>query len=66
MSEENSDISFTVAEVLGDSPNRFSGNNEQQKYERQYCAHAVQRHPYIPPRRTKDFWPKHFPSDGKR
>ena len=63
---DNNDISFTVAEVLGESASGFSGNYEQQKYERQYGAYAVQRHPYIPPRRTKDFWPKHFPRDGKR
>jgi hypothetical protein len=63
--ENNSDISFTVAEVMGDGSSASSGNYEQPKYERHYNQ-SLQRQPYIPPRRTKDFWPKHFPSDGKR
>jgi hypothetical protein len=62
---DNSDISFTVAEVIGEGSSFSSGNYTQQRYERpQY--QAVPRKPYIPPRRTKEFWPKHFPSDGKR
>ncbi len=61
----NSDISFTVAEILGDSPPPYTGMTEQQKYNQIPYNQTVPRSPYIPPRRTKNFWPKHIPKDGK-
>ncbi|MEM4243155.1 MAG: hypothetical protein QXM31_04620 [Candidatus Woesearchaeota archaeon] len=61
---DNSDITSAVSEIMGNTGSS-SEFYERPKYDA-YYNHSLQRPPYIAPRRTKDFWPKHFPNDGKR
>jgi hypothetical protein len=62
--EEHSDISFRVAKLLDDG--HYSGTIGHPGYCHTYNGHFAPQKPFIPPRRTKDYWTKHIPKDGKR